>query len=93
MKFGATVFLLAAMAALLLKCSIEFDWLRLIIYCEGFGCLSLGILYRVISFLIVALFIVFSLWLGPKPKFLSALYAGSISSFAMLLMFKTLANM
>lgn len=92
MKFGATVFILAMMSAILFTLTMKYDWLRLIIYCEGFGCLGLGILYRVISFLVVVIFIVFGLWLGPKPKFLSALFAGSIASIAMLISFKVLSN-
>jgi hypothetical protein len=84
MKFRLAVVAAAIACAVLFALAYMGEWLRAIFRCEGFGCSGLGILYLALAVLIVVAFVVAGAWLGPAPRWASALFAGCVALLAIL---------
>lgn len=86
-RFTRNTWLLAGVAAGLLAAAIILQWPRAIFYCEGFGCLGLGIVYLMIAGGIIIVFAVGGWLFGPKPKFSSACFAAFVAFASLLFAF------
>jgi hypothetical protein len=84
MKFRLAVVAAAVACAALFALAYLGGWLRAIFRCEGFGCAGLGILYLALAVLVVVAFVAAGAWLGPAPRWASALFAGGMALLAML---------
>jgi hypothetical protein len=84
MKFRLAVVAAAIGCAALFALAYMGDALRAIFRCEGFGCAGLGILYLALAVLVVLAFVAVGAWLGPTPRWASALFAGGMALLAML---------
>ena len=83
MKFKYAVLAVAFMVATVFVLAVSRGWFRLLFMCEGFGCTGLGLVYAVISALVVFLFFVFGVLLGPVPRLSSGLFAAGVAVLAM----------
>jgi hypothetical protein len=92
MKFFITVLLLAAITSAIFALSMINHWMRVIFYCEGFGCIGLGFVNLGISALIIIFFIIGAIKFGPSPKYISALYATGVALVGILLAFEALSK-
>lgn len=84
MRFRLAVVAAAIVCAALFALAYQGAWLRGSFRCEGFGCTGLGILYLALAVLIVVIFVVIGAYLGPKPRWSSAVFAGGAALLAML---------
>jgi hypothetical protein len=84
MKFRLAIVVAASAGATLFALAVTQQWLRAIFRCEGFGCSGLGLLYLALAALVVLVFVVIGAFLGPKPRWSSALFAGGVALLAML---------
>lgn len=82
MKFGVTVLVLAAIVSVVFALAMTNGWLQAIFSFKNFGWLGIGILYFEISALIIILFFIYGLLLGPAPRLLSALFAACVAFLA-----------
>jgi|GEM_PF-6506260 len=81
-KFGVTVFVLAAIVSVVFALAMTHGWIQAVFSFKNFGWLGVGIFYLKISVLIIILFFIYGLLLGPAPRILSALFAACVALLA-----------
>lgn len=87
LSFRITFIAAATVCAVLFYLAVTHEWLRMVFYCEGFGCMGLGVLYLVLAAAIVLAFAVLGTVYGPMPRWSSAMFAGGVAAVAMLVAF------